>query len=250
MLSTKSIEVVRATLPVVAAAIGDITPAFYRSMFAAHPELKRDLFNRGNQAQGDQARALAGAIAAYATILVTDSRRTPEEILTRIAHKHVSLGIVAEQYPIVHEHLFKAIVAVLGEAVTPEVAAAWEEVYWEMANALIAMLCWGRRRARARMATTRGAQSRPRVAGHRLLRACRARRLAPAHRLSRPVHLGGGPIAGRGAADQAIQPDARTAAGRLGHHHQGDPGAHRSGRNGAACRGGVELPAWQRLRGR
>lgn len=139
MLSTKSIEVVRATLPVVAAAIGDITPAFYRSMFAAHPELKRDLFNRGNQAQGDQARALAGAIAAYATILVTDSRRTPEEILTRIAHKHVSLGIVAEQYPIVHEHLFKAIVAVLGEAVTPEVAAAWDEVYWEMANALIAM---------------------------------------------------------------------------------------------------------------
>jgi len=139
MLSARSAEVVRATLPVVGAAIGDITPVFYRSLFAARPELERDLFNRGNQAQGDQARALAGAIAAYAAILVTDSGRTPEEILARIAHKHASLGIVAEQYPIVHEHLFKAIVDVLGEAVTPEVAAAWDEVYWSMAGALIAM---------------------------------------------------------------------------------------------------------------
>ena len=68
MLSEKSAEVVRATLPVVGGAIGEITPVFYRRMFAAHPELQRDLFNRGNQAQGDQPRALAGAIAAYATM--------------------------------------------------------------------------------------------------------------------------------------------------------------------------------------
>ena len=30
-----------------------------------------------------------------------------------------------------------AIVDILGDAVTPEVAAAWDEVYWLMANALI-----------------------------------------------------------------------------------------------------------------
>lgn len=139
MLSAKSREVVLATLPAVGGAIGEITPNFYRRMFAAHPELERDLFNRGNQAQGDQARALAGSIAAYATILVTETDRQPEEILARIAHKHASLGIVADQYPIVHKHLFAAIVEVLGDAVTPEVAAAWDEVYWSMANALIAM---------------------------------------------------------------------------------------------------------------
>lgn len=60
-------------------------------------------------------------------------------MLTRIAHKHASLGIAPEQYEVVHEHLFAAIVDVLGEAVTPEVAAAWDEVYWLMANALIAI---------------------------------------------------------------------------------------------------------------
>lgn len=60
-------------------------------------------------------------------------------MLARIAHKHVSVGITADQYKIVHEYLFEAIAEVLGEAVTPEVAAAWDEVYWLMANALIAM---------------------------------------------------------------------------------------------------------------
>ena len=137
MLSTRSAQVVKATLPVIGAAIGDITPVFYKRMFAAHPELERDLFNRGNQAQGDQQSALAGAIAAYATLLVADDGRDPLEVLARIAHKHASLGITEDQYPIVHEHLFAAIVEVLGDAVTPEVASAWDEVFWHMANALV-----------------------------------------------------------------------------------------------------------------
>jgi len=137
MLSTKSAQVVKATLPVIGAAIGEITPVFYRRMFAAHPELERDLFNRGNQAQGDQQAALAGAIAAYATLLVAEDGRDPLEVLARIAHKHASLGITEDQYPIVHEHLFAAVVEVLGDAVTPEVASAWDEVYWHMAKALV-----------------------------------------------------------------------------------------------------------------
>ncbi|WP_258008629.1 globin domain-containing protein, partial [Rhodococcus sp. ENV425] len=101
MLSVESADVVRATLPVVGAAIGDITPIFYRRMFAAHPELERDLFNRGNQAQGDQQRALAGAIAAYATLLVSENVPQPDDLLARIANKHASLGIIADQYEIV-----------------------------------------------------------------------------------------------------------------------------------------------------
>jgi nitric oxide dioxygenase len=61
----------------------------------------------------------------------------PEQLLSRIAHKHASLGITPAQYDVVHEHLFWAIADVLGDAVTPEVAAAWDEVYWLMAYALI-----------------------------------------------------------------------------------------------------------------
>ncbi|GAA1265008.1 FAD-binding oxidoreductase [Kitasatospora nipponensis] len=139
MLSEQAVRTVRATLPAVGGAIGEITPIFYRRLFAAHPDLLRDLFNRGNQANGSQQQALAGAIAAFATVLVERPDVRPDAMLARIAHKHVSLGIRPEQYPIVQEHLFAAIVEVLGEAVTPEVAAAWDEVYWLMANALIAI---------------------------------------------------------------------------------------------------------------
>ncbi|MFD8633851.1 MULTISPECIES: globin domain-containing protein [unclassified Streptomyces] len=139
MLSEKSTATVRATLPTVGAAIGEITGLFYAKLFAAHPELIRDLFNRGNQNAGLQKQALAGSIAAFATHLVEHPDTRPDVMLGRIAHKHASLGVTREQYPIVHRYLFEAIVEVLGEAVTPEVAAAWDEVYWLMANALIAI---------------------------------------------------------------------------------------------------------------
>ncbi|MFF1799233.1 hypothetical protein ACFVXQ_34345, partial [Kitasatospora sp. NPDC058263] len=67
MLSAKSAEIVEATLPAVGGAIGEITPLFYDTLFADHPELLRDRFNRGNQANGTQRQALAGSIAATPT---------------------------------------------------------------------------------------------------------------------------------------------------------------------------------------
>ncbi|MFB7861200.1 globin domain-containing protein [Streptomyces sp. NPDC056069] len=139
MLSEQAAPVVRATLPAVGGALDEITERFYAGLFAARPELLRDLFNRGNQATGDQRKALAGSIAAFAGALLASPDTRPDVMLARIAHKHASLGVTSEQYKVVREHLFAAIVAVLGEAVTPEVARAWDEVYWLMANALIAL---------------------------------------------------------------------------------------------------------------
>jgi nitric oxide dioxygenase len=117
--------------------IGAIAGRFYEHMFAAHPELMDGIFNRGNQTSGEQQQALAGSVAAFATALVTTPTHLPENLLSRIAHKHASLGISPAQYQVVHDNLMWAIVDVLGDAVTPEVAAAWDEVYWLMANALI-----------------------------------------------------------------------------------------------------------------
>ncbi|MGW9122215.1 globin domain-containing protein [Streptomyces sp. NPDC055663] len=139
MLSETSTATVRATLPAVGAAVGDIADLFYRKLFDAHPELLRDLFNRGNQASGAQRQALAGSIAAFATQLIEHPDTRPDVMLGRIAHKHASLGVTPAQYDIVHTHLFAAIAEVLGDAVTPEVAAAWDEVYWLMAGALISI---------------------------------------------------------------------------------------------------------------
>jgi nitric oxide dioxygenase len=137
-LDPQHAEIITATLPLVGAHVDEITTVFYSRMFAARPELLRNLFNRGNQAQGAQQRALAASIATYATHLVDPNLPHPAELLSRIGHKHASLGITADQYEIVHEHLFAAIVEVLGaDTVTAEVAEAWDAVYWMMARTLI-----------------------------------------------------------------------------------------------------------------
>ena len=137
MLSDTSFPIVQATLPVVGEHIQEIASRFYTHMFQEHPELLDGLFNRGNQADGRQQQALAGSVAAFAGFLVNDPTHLPDHLLSRIAHKHVSLGLSPEQYEIVHDNLMWAIVDVLGDAVTPDVAAAWDEVYWLMANMLI-----------------------------------------------------------------------------------------------------------------
>jgi nitric oxide dioxygenase len=139
LLSDRSRPVIEATLPVVAENIEEIARRFYGHLFGAHPELLDGTFNRGNQAEGTQQVALAGSVAVFASALVKAPEQVPEHLLLRIAHKHVSLGITPEQYEVVHDNLFWAIVDVLGDAVTPEVAAAWDEVYWLMAYALINM---------------------------------------------------------------------------------------------------------------
>ena len=137
MLSDRSRPVIEATLPVVAENIEEIATRFYTHLFGEHPELLDGVFNRGNQAEKTQQMALAGSVAVFASSLVKVPEQLPEHLLNRIAHKHASLGITPAQYDVVHDNLFWAIVDVLGDAVTPEVAAAWDEVYWLMAYALI-----------------------------------------------------------------------------------------------------------------
>ncbi len=84
MLSPQSTEVIRATLPVVGAAIGDITTLFYRRMFDAHPELERDLFNRGNQKQGEQQKL--SPVPSRHSRRFSSSRTAPRSI----SYSHVS----------------------------------------------------------------------------------------------------------------------------------------------------------------
>ena len=137
-LTPEQAEVITQTLPVVGANIEKITPNFYNRMFAAHPELIADTFNRGNQKQGAQQKALAASVATFAATLVDPDAPAPEELLSRIGHKHISVGIKPEQYPIVHKHLFDAIEEIL----TPEVFQgavrdAWDAVYLEMQRVLI-----------------------------------------------------------------------------------------------------------------
>lgn len=137
LLSDRSLSVVRATAKLVAAHADEITAHFYPRMFAAYPELLR-VFNQGNQATGEQAKAIAGSVVAYAVQLIDPTAPSFDHVMRRIAYKHVSLGVRPEQYTIVGEYLIASLGELLGGAVTPEVVAAWSEVYWLFALQLVA----------------------------------------------------------------------------------------------------------------
>lgn len=136
-LSPDSEAVVAATAGVVGDHAEQITKVFYPDMFEAHPELL-NVFNVANQAIGEQPKALAASVVAFAVHLIDPDAPDFTPIMQRIAHKHVSLGIKAAEYTIVGRYLLGAVKKVLGDAVTPEVAAAWDEVYWLFATSLIA----------------------------------------------------------------------------------------------------------------
>ena len=136
-LTPESEQIVAATAGVVAAHAEQITKVFYPDMFAAHPELMR-VFNKANQAIGEQPQALAASVVAFAVQLIDPDAPDFTPVMQRIAHKHVSLGIKAQEYTIVGHHLLKAVKTVLGDAITPEIAAAWDEVYWLFGCSLIA----------------------------------------------------------------------------------------------------------------
>ena len=134
MISPASRVYIDASVPVLRAHGVAITTAFYKNIFAEIPALT-NLFNMGNQANGSQQQSLASAVFAYAANIGSADKLGP--VIERIVHKHVSVGVRAEHYPIVGRHLLGAIAQTLGEAATPQLLAAWAEAYGALAKVFI-----------------------------------------------------------------------------------------------------------------
>ena len=133
-LTAEQVALVKATAPVFAEHGVTITKHFYKRMFNAHPEL-RNLFNQTHQQSGTQPETLARAVYAYAANI--DNLGALGGAVTHIAHKHVSLNIRPEHYPIVGRHLLGAVVDVLGDAVDQPTLEAWEKAYGQLAQIMI-----------------------------------------------------------------------------------------------------------------
>jgi nitric oxide dioxygenase len=134
LLDQKTIEIIKSTVPVLEQHGEAITTRFYQMMFGNHPDLL-NIFNHANQKQGRQQRALAGTV--YAAAQYIDNLEAILPVVKQIAHKHRSLGIKAEHYPIVGKHLLLAIKDVLGDAATDEIIDAWAKAYSVIADAFI-----------------------------------------------------------------------------------------------------------------
>ena len=134
MASPKTLEIVKATVPVLEEHGTAITTVFYKNMFNQHPELL-DIFNETNQKLGRQQTALAMTVLAAAKHLDKLAVLLPQ--VTQISHKHRALQILPEHYPIVGHHLIGAIKEVLGEAANDDIIDAWTEAYDEIADVFI-----------------------------------------------------------------------------------------------------------------
>jgi len=133
-LSTEQKEIVKSTAPVLSEHGIAITSHFYKRMLDKHPELK-NIFNSAHQSTGAQPAALAHAVWAYAVNI--DNLGALNTAVSRIGHKHASLGVTPDQYPIVGENLLASIRDVLGDAVDKPVLDAWKAAYQQLADIFI-----------------------------------------------------------------------------------------------------------------
>ena len=136
MLSKQTIEIVKSTAPILEIRGKEITTVFYKSLFEAHPELL-NIFNHANQKKGRQQTALANMVTAAAHYI--DQLDVLLPVVKQIAHKHRSLIIKPEHYPIVGLYLLRAIKVVLGDAATEDILKAWEEAYGALADIFISV---------------------------------------------------------------------------------------------------------------
>ncbi|KAM3568169.1 hypothetical protein VYU27_009705 [Nannochloropsis oceanica] len=141
VLSAETKATIKSTAPLLASHGPTITQAFYPLLFSRYPSVKQ-LFNKRNQApEADgspprQPQALANAVWAYAANI--DNLGALSAAISLIAHKHASLHVLPEHYPMVGECLLAAIEQVLGKEVATEgVLSAWGQAYGFLAAVFI-----------------------------------------------------------------------------------------------------------------
>jgi nitric oxide dioxygenase len=137
MVSQTTIDIVKATAPILKERGEEITRRMYEITFAERPDYKRGFETTwmAHLDGGDQAHKLATAVYAYATHI--DRLDELAAAVEHIAHRHVETRILPEQYPLIGQKLLQAIKDVLQEAATDEVIAAWAEAYDALASIFI-----------------------------------------------------------------------------------------------------------------
>lgn len=134
MLDSRTIQVIKSTIPLLESAGPALTIHFYERMFKHNPELK-DVFNLAHQHSGGQPVALFNAVAAYAKNI--ENLAVLSSTVERIAQKHTGFLIKPEQYAIVGSHLLATLKELGGDAVTEEVLEAWAQAYGFLADMFI-----------------------------------------------------------------------------------------------------------------
>ena len=130
-LSQKTIDTVKASLPLIQEQGLDISTRMYEILFEKHPETKA-MFSESIE---KQPKILAAAIAAYADNI--DQIENLHDKLMYIANAHVKSQVLEEHYPMVGDAILTAMKEVLADRATAEVLEAWRQAYDYLAEILL-----------------------------------------------------------------------------------------------------------------
>lgn len=133
-LTDKTIEIIKATAPLVKEKVIELNKTVYPMIFSRYPALKV-IFNQSHMREGTQPRALSASIIDYVNAIENLDAIKP--LVNNIAEKHASFDIKPVQYKIVTACVLEAIGNLLGDAGTPEVERAWKEAVDCLANILV-----------------------------------------------------------------------------------------------------------------
>lgn len=122
-LSQTTITSVKETIPLVGKNAEKITTRMYEILFSKYPETKPLFAN----AQSDQHKKLAGAIAAFAGNI--DNLGALSGAVEKMAATHVATNVHPIHYPMVGDSLITAMGDVLGDDLTEDHKQAWIEAY-------------------------------------------------------------------------------------------------------------------------
>ncbi|MEK5496455.1 globin domain-containing protein [Bacillus sp. FSL M8-0077] len=134
MLSTDQMNAIKQSAPLLKAEGTKLVTVFYQNMIRQHPELLNQ-FNKTNLMNGSQPEALAATL--YQAALHIDRLADLLPAVKQIAHKHVSVMVKKEQYPIVGYHLLEAMKEVFGLSEEDDTLSAWKAAYDIIANIFI-----------------------------------------------------------------------------------------------------------------
>ena len=132
-LKIQSIELIKATYPLLHQQGVQVTKRMYQILFAAYPECEALFKSTENQPE-----KLANSILAFVGHI--EDIEQLATTLENIANKHVAARVKAVHYPMVADALITAMQQVIGSAVfNNKVADAWIEAYTFLATHLMSV---------------------------------------------------------------------------------------------------------------
>jgi hemoglobin-like flavoprotein len=131
-MTTRQIEIVRATWQLAATNAETVGPLFYETLFEIAPDVK-NMFTR--TAMPEQSKKLVSML--WYIISNLNSRTDIVDEITKLAQRHVKYGVEEKHYSYVGAALVMTLEKAIGDFWNEEVKDAWVACYGMLSSAMM-----------------------------------------------------------------------------------------------------------------